>query len=225
MEVKKNKKADLESKRTMFLQIGFILTLGAVLVAFEWSTTHVTIAEGLNVDDEIFEMEEIPVTTHEEKVEIKPPTPISFIDEIVPDDEELLEDLDIIDTEMDMDAEIDVSDLMHEEVVDESPIPFFILEEKPKFPGGDKALMQYIMKNVNYPVICQENGVEEKIFVSFVINKTGKVTDVKLLRGEDPNLSREAMRVVQSLPDWEPGMQRGKAVNVSFQIPVNFQLQ
>ncbi len=226
MEIKKSKKADLERKRAMFFQIGLIVTLGVIFVAFEWSTTKVDVGEQFWVDEEVFEEEAPPITTQEE---IKPPPPppppvVSDILQIVDDDVELDEELEIEDSESTEDLEVDFSDLEEEEDSGD-PLPFFVLEDKPEFPGGDKALLKYIANNVNYPVICQENGVQGMVSVSFVIDKTGKVTNVKALRAPDANLEREAIRVVSSMPSWKPGKQRGRPVKVSYSVPVRFILQ
>lgn len=226
MEVKKSKKADLENKRSLFFQMGLIITLGVVFVAFEWSTTKVDGKGQFWVEEEVIEEEAPPVTVQDE---IKPPPPppppvVSDILEIVDNDVELDEELEIEDSESDEDFEVDISQLEEEEESGD-PLPFYVLEDKPEFPGGDRALLKYVNQNVRYPVICQENGVQGTVTVSFVIDEKGKVTNVKSLRSPDPNLEREAVRVVKTLPDWKPGKQRGRPVKVSFMVPVRFVLQ
>ncbi|MCU4176702.1 energy transducer TonB [Carboxylicivirga sp. N1Y90] len=226
MEVKKSKKADLENKRSLFFQMGLIITLGVVFVAFEWSTTKVDGKGQFWVEEEVVEEEAPPITVQDE---IKPPPPppppvVSDILEIVDNDVELDEELEIEDSESDEDFEVDLSQLEEEEESGD-PLPFYVLEDKPVFPGGDAALLKYVNQNVRYPVICQENGVQGMVTVSFVIDEKGKVTNVKSLRSPDPNLEREAVRVVKTLPDWKPGKQRGRPVKVSFMVPVRFVLQ
>lgn len=226
MEIKKSKKADLERKRTMFFQIGLILTLGAVLVAFEWSSMDASISTLAMIDEEILEEEAPPITKQEELKPPPPPPPPQANDilQIVDNDVELEEELEIEDSDMDEDYEVDLTaiDLGEEETEDQV---FMIVEQMPEFPGGQRALLKYIGQNVNYPVICQENGVQGMVSVSFVINEKGEVTNVKAYRGPDPNLEREAVRVVSSLPNWKPGKQRGKPVKVSYTVPVRFMLQ
>lgn len=227
MEVKKNKKADLERKRTMFFQIGLIVTLGVVFVAFEWSTTDATVGNQSWIEEEVLEEEAPPITRQEE---IKPPPPppppkVSDVLEIVDNDVELDEELEIEDTESNENFEVDLSELNMDDEEGGDPLPFFVLEDKPEFPGGEKALMKFIASNVDYPVICQENGIQGVVFVAFVINEQGKVTNVKALRAPDAYLEREAVRVVSSMPDWEPGRQRGRAVKVSYNVPVRFRLE
>lgn len=102
---------------------------------------------------------------------------------------------------------------------------FFIVEEMPEFPGGDLALRKFIAGSIKYPVIAQENGIQGKVYVTFVVSETGHVRDARIARGVDPSLDKEAMRVVSNLPRWKPGYQKGVAVNVSYTVPINFVLQ
>lgn len=226
MEVKKSKKADLERKRGVFFQIGMILTLGAVLVAFEWSNKDAKQNVLAMVDEEVLEEESPPITRQEEIKPPPPPPPPKATDilQIVEDDVELDEELEIEDTEMDEDLEVDLSEFEMPEEDTEEQI-FMVVEHMPEFPGGEAALLGYINKNVKYPVICQENGIEGRVNVSFVINEKGEVINVKAYQGTDPNLEREAVRVVKTLPKWKPGKQRGRPVKVSFTVPVRFKLQ
>ncbi len=102
---------------------------------------------------------------------------------------------------------------------------FYIVEDMPEFPGGEMAFREYIANTVKYPVVAQEKGIQGKVYVSFVVTKDGGVADAKIARGVAPSLDQEALRVVNNLPKWQPGKQRGKAVNVSYTIPINFVLQ
>jgi TonB family protein len=102
---------------------------------------------------------------------------------------------------------------------------FFIVEDMPEFPGGELALRKYIANAIKYPVIAQENGIQGKVYVTFVVSKDGSVANAKIARGVDPSLDQEALRVVNALPKWKPGMQKGKAVSVSYTVPINFVLQ
>ena len=95
----------------------------------------------------------------------------------------------------------------------------------PSFPGGQSALMQYLNSNIKYPVVAQENGVQGRVVVSFVVEKDGSITDVRVVRSVDPSLDREATRVVKSMPHWIPGKQNGSAVRVKYNVPVSFKLQ
>ncbi|WP_455051786.1 energy transducer TonB [Leyella stercorea] len=102
---------------------------------------------------------------------------------------------------------------------------FTVVEQMPMFPGGDAALMSYLANNIHYPTVAAENGVQGRVVVGFVVERDGSITDVSVLRGVDPSLDREAMRVVKSMPRWTPGKQNGSAVRVKYQVPVAFRLQ
>ena len=216
MEPKKNPEISLEKKSGLFFQIGLTLALVIVLVAFEWkSYEKVDYNLGqLNLDD--MEEEIIPITKQELKPPPPPPPPPEVI-EIVEDDIEIEDELEIEDTESDEDEEIEIE----EEDDDEF---FMVVENMPEFPGGDLGLMKYIQKNVKYPPIAKEYNITGKVYVSFIVDKSGSVTNVKIVRGVDKNLDAEALRVVKSLPKYKPGKQRGKAVRVMFTIPINFTL-
>ena len=226
MEVKKSPKADLENKKTVFMQIGLVVVLAIVLIAFEWSTTDVDASQFDMLEDIEAEEEIVPITRQEEVKPPPPPPPPKVTDvlNIVDDDVEIDEELDIEDTEIDEDTEVEFDLSLEEEETDDAPV-FFIVEEMPEFPGGDVELRKYIAQSVKYPVIAQENGIQGRVYVQFVVGTDGKVTQVKVARGVDPNLDKEAIRVVQSMPKWKPGKQRGKAVKVSYTVPINFVLQ
>ena len=108
--------------------------------------------------------------------------------------------------------------------VEETKI-FTVVEQMPMFPGGDAALMNYLKNNINYPTVAAENGVQGRVVVGFVVERDGSITDVNVMRGVDPSLDREAMRVVKGMPRWTPGKQNGSAVRVKYQVPVSFRLQ
>ena len=216
MKPKKNPEISLEKKKGLFFQIGLVVTLIVVLAAFEWkSYEKVDYNLGqLNLDN--LEEEIIPITKQEIKPPPPPPPPPEII-EIVEDEVEIEEELEIEDTESDEDEMI--------EIEEESDDDFFmVVENMPEFPGGDLGLMKYIQKNVKYPPIAKEYNITGKVYVSFIVDKSGSVTNVKIVRGVDKNLDAEAMRVVKSLPNYTPGKQRGKAVRVMFTIPINFTL-
>lgn len=228
MEIKKTPQADLESKKGLFTEIGLVIVLGCVLAAFEWSTTDQKVDTQGMVEEVVVEEEMIPITRQEEVKPPPPPPPPKAMDiiNIVEDDVEINEELELLDSEFDENAEIEFQEVeVEEEVVEEETEVFMIVEQMPVFPGGDEALRRFLATEVKYPVIAQENGIQGRVFVSFVINKNGEVTDVKVARPFDPNLDKEAVRVVKSMPKWQPGMQRGRAVRVSYTVPINFVLQ
>ena len=102
---------------------------------------------------------------------------------------------------------------------------FDVVEEMPQFPGGQAALLEYLSKNIKYPVVAEENGVQGRVIVTFVVERVGSITDVKVVKSVDPSLDKEAARVVKSMPKWQPGKQNGSAVRVKYTVPVTFRLQ
>lgn len=225
MELKKNPEADLEKKRNLFFLIGLTVTLALILFAFELKIMPSDENTFVTENAEKIEEEIIPITKQEEiKTPPPPPPPVTDVLEIVEDNKELTNEVEVENTEADANTEIQaVVEVQQEEEIEEV-VNFYVIEEKPEFPGGEAAMFQWISKNVKYPEIAKENGVQGKVFVQFVINKEGKVTDVQVIRGVDPSLDKEAVRVIQSMPAWKPGKQRGKPVKVSFQLPINFKL-
>ncbi|WP_394699853.1 energy transducer TonB [uncultured Draconibacterium sp.] len=198
-------------------------------MAFEW-TTKPSKAESLGtIQTAQVEEEIIPITREQEVKPPPPPPPPKVIEvlNIVDDDVEIEDELEIEDTEADDETVIDVAPVIEtaEEEEEEEAQVFFIVEDMPEFPGGDLALRKYIANAIKYPVIAQENGIQGKVYVTFVVGKTGQVTNASIARGVDPSLDKEALRVVNALPPWKPGKQRGKPVNVSYTVPINFVLQ
>jgi protein TonB len=215
MESKKNPKVNLERKRGLFLQIGLVIALLIVLAAFEYKSYEKSVYNlgQLNLDD--LEEEIIPITKQELKPPPPPPPPPPEVIEIVEDDVVIEDEIEIEDTESDEDLEIVEED--DEEI-------FMVVENMPEFPGGDLGLMKYIQKNVKYPPIAKEYNITGKVYISFVVDRSGSVTNVKVVRGVDKNLDAEAVRVIKSLPKYKPGKQRGKPVRVMFTVPINFTL-
>ena len=102
---------------------------------------------------------------------------------------------------------------------------FDVVEQMPSFPGGNAALMNYLGQNIKYPVIAEENGIQGRVICAFVVNRDGSVVDAEVLRGVDPSLDKEALRVIGTMPKWKPGKQRGKPVRVKYTVPITFRLQ
>ena len=226
MEEKKSPKANLENKKLMFIQIGLIISLVLAWAVFEMkSYDKREIDESLLRSTELLDEEMVEITKQEEPK----PQPVEMPKtttqlEIVEDDVEV-EDIEI-NAEMDQNEVVEeyVAPVIEEEEVVEQEI-FQIVEEMPAFPGGEAKLMEYVGKNVKYPQIARESGIKGRVFVSFVVEPDGSVSNVKVLRGIGGGCDEEAMRVVKAMPKWKPGKQRGKAVRVSYMLPVNFQLQ
>lgn len=229
MELKKNPGADLEKKKLMFMQIGLVVALAAVLVAFEWKSTGGINTDFAGVQDVAVEEEMIPITQQEEiKPPPPPPQPVQVIDiiNIVDDDVDIDDDVDLFEMEFREDIAVRIVDFKDEEADMEEEEIFVIVEDMPGFGGGDSnKFREYIARNLRYPEIAAENGIQGRVFVSFVVEPDGRVSNVRVVRGVDPSLDREAVRVVESSPRWTPGKQRGKPVRVSFTFPIIFVLQ
>ena len=231
METKKYPNVDMDRYHNIFVEIGLIVALGICLLAFEWKSTMKETSQLGSTTVQEIENEMIPITRQEQVKPPEPPPPPKVIEvlNIVANDTEIEVELDIEDTEADRQTAIDITPVMtafsnEKETEDDSPV-FFIVEEMPEFPGGEMALRRFIANSIKYPVVAQENGVQGKVYVNFVVGKDGRVTDARVIRSVDPALDKEALRVVNSLPLWKPGRQRGEPVRVSFSVPISFVLQ
>lgn len=224
MELKKNPESNLENKRGVYFLAGLMLALGIVLISFEWTKYEGQAASLGELQLDLEEEEMIPIT-QQQPPPPPPPPPQTTIIEIVEDDEELEDELEIEDTEMDEDEVIEFVE-MEEEVV-EAPQIFQIVEEMPVFPGGEAKLFEYLGKNMSYPAIARDAGIQGIVYVQFIVLEDGKIDpdNVEILRSVHPALDKEAIRVVKSMPAWNPGRQRGKAVRVYFKLPIRFTLR
>ena len=226
MEEKKSPKANLENKKVMFTQIGLIIALLIAWLAFEHkSYDKRELDESLLNREVVLDEEMVEITKQEEQKPQPVEQPQQTTQLEIVDDNVETEDINI-------NAEVEQNEVIEEyvapEVVEEEVVEqeiFQIVEEMPAFPGGEKALLEYVAKNIKYPQIARETGIQGRVFVGFVVEPDGSVSNVKILRGIGGGCDEEAMRVIKSLPKWKPGKQRGKAVRVSYQIPVVFKLQ
>ena len=228
MEVKKSPKADLEGKKSTWLLVGYVVVLAFMFVAFEWTQRDVKIDTSQAVADLVFEEEIIPITEQPEQVTPPPPEAPSIAETltIVEDDADVEETAIVSSEELNQAVEIKYVPVAVEEEEPEEQTIFEVVEQMPEFPNGGMAgLMQYLSKNIKYPTIAQENGTQGRVTVQFVVNKDGSIVDAKVLRGVDPYLDKEAVRVIMGMPKWKPGMQRGKPVRVKYTVPVMFRLQ
>lgn len=225
MEKKKTDRTNLEKKRVMFLQTGVLASLAVCLIAFEWTTVpnrDVTF-KGTGIDG-YFEEEMVNTFRKKKENPMKPPTPEPLDFTIRSNDVQLEDEF------LDWDSEYDPFEKMNIDMYDvpeEKPEEdvFTIVEDMPTFEnGGLSAFARYVNRNLKYPSVAAEHGIEGKVFIQFIVNEKGNVTDVNTIRGTDPVLDSEAMRVVQGSPQWIPGRQRGMPVKVRFVIPVNFKL-
>jgi protein TonB len=225
MEIKKTPKADLENKKSTWLLVGYVIVLAFMFVAFEWTKRDIKIDTSQAITDLVFEEEIIPITEQPEQVAPPPPEAPSIAETltIVDDDADVEETTIATSEETNQAVEIKYVPVA---VEPEEQTIFEVVEQMPEFPNGGMAgLMQYLSKNIKYPTIAQENGTQGRVTVQFVVNRDGSIVDAKVLRGVDPYLDKEAIRVISSMPKWKPGMQRGKAVRVKYTVPVMFRLQ
>ncbi len=210
----------------MFTQIGLIISLLIAWLAFEHkSYDKRQIDESLLNREVVLDEEMVEITKQEEQKPQPVEQPQQTTQLEIVDDNVETEDINI-------NAEVEQNEVIEEyvapEVVEEEVVEqeiFQIVEEMPAFPGGEQKLMEYVGKNIKYPQIARETGIQGRVFIGFVVEPDGSVSNVKLLRGIGGGCDEEAMRVVKSMPKWKPGKQRGKAVRVSYQIPVFFKLQ
>ncbi|MGB3848804.1 MAG: energy transducer TonB [Tunicatimonas sp.] len=221
MEPKKNPSFDQERKRNFHFVIGLILSLATITVAFEWRTRVEPIDLPPPVSFEETILPPIPTTVHE------PPKPKLVQPEIihVPDDEDVDIDVDIIIdvqlTDDDLDEYLTVVNPPDEPVDD----IFITVETQPSFPGGISAFYQYLGESVVYPKQAIRQSVSGKVFVEFVVDKDGSLSQIKVLKGIGAGCDEEALRVIKNSPRWNPGKQRGRAVRVRMVVPISFKLQ
>ncbi len=229
MEVKKTPKADLENRRTLYTEIGLVVALLVVWGAFSYSTKEKAVAS-LGEDTQVVEVEDmVPITQ-----ETPPPPPeapkipvLSDQIDIVEDDIKVDDNFMSLEDDANLGVEImDYVEEVKEEVVEEEAIPFQLVEEKPSFNGGDaNEFSKWVNSILQYPEIAKENGVQGRVTLQFTVNPDGSVSNVKVLRGVDSSLDKEAVRVVSMSPKWKPGKQRDRAVKVTYTFPVIFQLR
>lgn len=229
MEIKKTPKADLENRRTLYTEIGLVVALLVVWGAFSYSTKEKVVAT-LGEDTQVVEVEDmVPITQ-----ETPPPPPeapkipvLSDQIDIVEDDIKVDDNFMSLEDDASLGVEImDYVEEVKEEVVEEEAIPFQLVEEKPSFNGGDaNEFSKWVNSKLQYPEIAKENGVQGRVTLQFTVNPDGTVSNVKVLRGVDASLDKEAVRVVSMSPKWKPGKQRDRAVKVTYTFPVIFQLR
>jgi len=227
MELKKYDQVNLEKRKGVFFQLGLVIAISLMLIAFEWTSGGLSANEFDTGNTEQIEEEIIPITRQEQPEPPKPPEPpkVTEVLQIVEDDVELEDELQLEDFEIDQETEVEIMEFTEEEEVEEAEI-FFIVEDMPSFQGkGQDGFRTWIGNNLQYPEIAAENGISGRVFVKFVVEPDGSISNVSLVRGVDPALDKEAVRVVKASPKWAPGKQRGKPVRVSFTFPINFVLQ
>ena len=224
MEIKKSPKADLQNKRGLLLEIGLIIALGGVIAAFAWTPKEQKI-EKLDLNIAPVEEEIMEITRQEQKPPESPKkteiTVITDILKVVTNDTKIETEIDF--AEFDVNQAIEVAPVQTEEVFEEEI--FIVVEEKASFMGGDEGTFRnWVQQRVKYPAIAQENGIQGKVTISFVVNTDGSVSNIEVLRTPDRTLSDEAVRIIKSSPKWTAAKQRNKSVRQKFVIPIDFRI-
>ncbi len=227
MEIKKSEQADLERGKGTSLLIGFVIALGVMFVALEWTQREVEDNSELYTARDVSINEEmVPITLPEKKTVPPPPAAVTKADiiEIVEDDADIEEDI-MASTEDNVEwVDLDDYDVVEVEPEPEEEEIFMVVEDQPEFPGGTAALLEYLRKNIKYPAICRENNIQGRVLVTFIVNKDGAIVEPEVVKSVNPSLDKEALRVISTMPNWKPGSQRGKPVRVKYTVPVNFRL-
>ena len=226
MEAKKTLSADLTRKRELFFSIGLVISMLFVITVFEWKTYD---------DIELINIDSFDQTLFDETLEIpptvQPPPPPPAVQQVaiieVPDNEQIMEDIEI-DLDIEITEEAKISEYVieapeiEEEDVDEI---FTIVESSPEPPGGYKGFYEEVGKKIIYPKNARRLGIEGKVFVEFVVDKTGELTNIRIVKGINPECDEEAIRVLKTMPKWKSGKQRGRAVKVKMVIPITYKLK
>lgn len=227
MEPKKNEKYDLEGKSPLFFSIGLIVALLCVTAAFEWRMEYdpVVLHPGKDIIDEPFEAVITKIPEPEPPKPKKPkdpepekqPTPLVNIIEATDDiPKELIDDVIVPD---------DFEPVSIDPIIDDEPDVYEgVVETMPTFPGGEEAFYEYINKNIRYTRQAKALQISGRVFVRFVIDETGKITEVEAIKGPGAGLDEEAVRVLENAPKWNPGKQRGRPVKFRMVIPITFSL-
>ena len=222
MNAKKDKKKNLERYKSIFFQSGLLVALALVFFAFEWKSYDKVNNQFTGTDYVVIE-EELPPVIQEQKKEVKPETTVL---EIVKDDQEVKNEVDI-NVEDDQNKKVTkyvpIIDDPDPVIIEPQPV-YTVVEDMPRFPGGEESMFRYLAGNIKYPVAAKETGIQGTVHLTFVVETDGSISNVSVLRGIGGGCDEEAMRVVRSMPNWTPGNQQGRPVRVQFNLPVKFVL-
>ncbi|NLO71687.1 MAG: energy transducer TonB [Porphyromonadaceae bacterium] len=222
------------------------ITLSQIKKAREARETMTQVSELSNIS---LDKPEVPEEMIEKKFEAPPPVELKSTihftvpeikkDEEVPADAEIKTQDEVVQSNVQIsiadvkgtneETGVDIATLQEHKVIVQEEVKeekvFEIVEQPPSFPGGESAMYEWLSKNINYPVIAQENNIQGRVTCQFVVGRNGEIEDVRVVRGVDPSLDREAIRVIKAMPKWIPGRQGGNAVKVRYTLPVQFRLQ
>ena len=239
MEIKKSKTADLESQRPTLLLLGLIFSFGITLQSFEWLKSDVIVKPISSFEDEtLYEpINEVMIAKPQPKFIASSQPKTANKGPVIVKETPKIEPSKIIKTEpkptptvkpiggFDLNSKSPTTNEELETVFIDPELPFARVEVKPEFIGGAQEMIKFISKNVVYPSISRNTGKQGKVYVTFIIDKQGNVTNAEVIKGVDKHLDKEALRVINKMPKWKPGKQRGKAVRVKYTIPVNYKLR
>ena len=240
------------SRKRHFYALGAMLIFVVIVISLPFliaavknslhteNVSDVTELSNLKMEDEVKEQDKIKQETAPPPPPLKSTikfTPPEITEEKINKDDQMKSQDELNDTKVTVSVAdvkgtddkhgVDIADLKDHKVVvqEEEEKPFVGVEQMPQFPGGEGELMKYLSKNIHYPTIAAENGIQGRVTLRFVVSKTGDITDVTVLKGLDPSCDKEAIRVVKSMPNWIPGKQNGRNVPVYYTLPVSFRLQ
>lgn len=225
MDIKKNPIVDLNNYHGLIFSASLTLALGLVNAAFDWKDTSTAHVDIISKNENTFEqILEVPPT----EIPVAPPAVIvqpRIVE--VPNDDEIKQELKI-DFNIEVNEKTVMPDLVYEKIADEpeeSVDEIFVVVETTATPqGGLTAFYQYVSENLHYPAPARRMNVEGKVFVEFVVNRDGSLSDIVVVKGIGAGCNEEAMRVIQNSPPWNPGRQRGKAVRQRMVLPIVFKL-
>lgn len=229
MEIKKSPKADLEKDKSLSLLLGLAVALALCFVALEWRS-EIAKAIDTGLMNTIALEDALLIADEQQQPEPEQPEPEVQVEVQLP------EEFEVVDNNKEVAKAVFISNDEDKKLPPPAPVKvevqeeeteeiFTVVEEPTEFPGGMPALMKYLSSNIRYPEIAAENGIQGRVIVSFVVERNGKPSQVTVARGVDPALDKEAVRVVENMPAWKPGKQRGKPVRQRFNLPVVFRLQ
>lgn len=235
MLYKKNPALEMEKTRGLFFAVGLVFSLSLVLTSFEWKFYGALEPMELKVEAQVVELEDLDIPTTFQP----PPPPKTVLEQPeiieVKNEEEILEDIEInLDIEMSEDF-IPATSVYGEDIEQQAAPPpppikeeieevFLVVEEKPEPEGGFKAFYEYIAKKLKYPKAATKTRTQGQVYLQFIIDKDGSITNISVLKGIGMGCDEEAVRVLSSSPKWKPGKQRGHPVKVKVSVPIRFKL-
>ncbi len=223
MELKKNPKLDYRKKSGLFFNIGLVISLLLVISAFEWKVIENVSVVVLPKSDPFEELIDVPITDH--KVEPPKPMVVPQIVEVVDETEVEVDDIVYTFDQLGIENIPAVTDLFDEPTEEPVEQPVVIAEVMPSFAGGLEEFYKFVGKNLKYPAQARRIGVEGKVFVNFVVDKDGALSDIAVVRGIGAGCDEEVLRIIKMSPKWNPGLQRGNPVRVRMIMPITFKLQ